>query len=197
MRRLSRVWLVGLALASVLAGSAFGISSALASGGTSTTSTTSAWPPSPGALAGRLGNLPAQMQKRLKDAQTRIAQLRGQMQSLGIAGPAVHEVEVVPSGNGGFETVTVDSGTLSSVSGQTLTIDETWDGHSYKTVSITVPSGSSVTRDFKSASLSDLKTGDRVRVMQSASGDRVIAWDSANAPGGRLLSGKLPAPPVP
>ena len=96
----SRVWLIGAAATCVLVGAAFGIGSAVASSGTSTTSTTAAWPPTPGGLAGRLPNLPAQAQQRLKQAQARIDQVRSRIKSLGIAGPAVHETEVVPSSSG-------------------------------------------------------------------------------------------------
>lgn len=192
----SRVWLIGVAAAGVLAGAAFGIGSAGASGGTSSTRTTAAWPPVPASLARRLAHLPAQVQRRVKRAQARIDQLRGRIAHLGIAGPPVHETEVVPSSSGGFETVTIDSGTLKSMSGTTLTIDEGWGGHTYKTVSLSLPSGTSVTRDLQAASLSDLKAGDRVTVTQRPGGDSVTAWDSQGVPG-IGFGGRLPIPPGP
>jgi hypothetical protein len=146
-------------------------------------------------MVGPPGAVPPRFLQRLKPGQARISRVPGPIASVAIPGPALHETAVVPSGKGKFETITIDSGSLRSVSGHTLRIDETWAGHSYKTVSITVPSGVTVTRDFRPASLSDLKTGEWVSVLQSSNGDRVTAWSAAGTPG--PANGKLPAPAAP
>jgi hypothetical protein len=95
----------------------------------------------------------------------------------------VHEEAVVlnKAGNG-FVTVTSDSGTAQSVSGDQLTIKEAVGSVTYKTVTLTIPSGAKVIRNFKSASLSDLRSGDRVRVSSSSEGTAVLADDGSVRP---------------
>jgi len=98
-------------------------------------------------------------------------------------GFAVHEAAVVLNKAGdGFITVTSDSGTLQSVSGDQLTLKEAVGSVAYRTVTLTIPSGASVIRDFKTASLSDLRDGDRVRVSSSTEGTTVLADDGSALP---------------
>jgi hypothetical protein len=98
-------------------------------------------------------------------------------------GPEVHAVAVVlnKAGNG-FVTVTEDSGTVESVSGNQLTIKEGTKSVTYKTVPLTIPSGATVYRNFAKAQLSDLKAGDRVHVAQSSEGVFVMADDGSHRP---------------
>jgi hypothetical protein len=98
-------------------------------------------------------------------------------------GPAVHETAVVLNKAGtGFITATVDSGTVQSVSGDQLTIKEGVGKVTYKTVTLTIPSGASVYRNFASSSLSALRSGDHVRVAQSSEGTNVIAIADSYVP---------------
>jgi hypothetical protein len=187
IRRLRPAVLVSVG---VLAGAAAGIGgAAAASNGSSTTTTTTSsssatWPPGPAAASQRLG----QVGKRLQAIGAGLDRLHNEIQAIGIDGPPVHQDLVVPSTGGGFETVTIDSGTLKSVSGRELTIDEGYGGKTYKTVTITVPSNASVDRNFNSASLSDLKAGDHVSIARSSKGAHVTAFDSQHAPR-RLVPG--------
>ena len=98
-------------------------------------------------------------------------------------GFAVHEVAVVLNKAGdGFITVTSDSGTLQSVSGDQLTLKEAVGSVAYRTVTLTIPSGATVIRNFKTASLSDLRANDRVRVSSSTEGTTVLADDGSVLP---------------
>jgi hypothetical protein len=108
----------------------------------------------------------------------------------GIAGgPPVHAELVVPKKDGtGFETVTMDNGKFKSLSGDQLTITEGTDSVTYKDVTLTIPSGATVKRNFADAQLSDLKDGDRVHVASSPEGTFVFAVDAQHqdrGPGGR------------
>jgi hypothetical protein len=95
-------------------------------------------------------------------------------------GPAVHAEAVVPNKAGdGFVTVTTDGGTLKSISGNDLTIDESVGTLHYKDAAITVASDATVIRNHAKASLSDLKEGDFVRVIASSERTIVIAEDAA------------------
>jgi hypothetical protein len=84
----------------------------------------------------------------------------------------------VPNDKGGFDTVTMDRGSFSSLSGEKLTITEGTKTATYKTVTLTIPSGASVTRNGEAAKLSDLKSGDTVMVAQSPQGTDVAAHDA-------------------
>lgn len=100
-------------------------------------------------------------------------------------GPAVHASVVVLNKAGtGFITATMDSGTVQSVSGNQLTIKEAVGKVTYKTVTLTIPSGATIRRNFSSVALSALKSGDRVRVVQSSEGTDVIAVDPSSLPRG-------------
>src|SRR5262249_59484332 len=93
------------------------------------------------------------------------------------AGPPVHSENVVPNKTGGFDTVTMDRGSFSSLSGEKLTITEGTKTATYKTLTMTIPSGASVTRNGEAAKLSDLKSGDTVMVAQSPNGTAAAAHD--------------------
>ena len=88
---------------------------------------------------------------------------------------AVHADAVIAVKGGQFVQVTLDRGTVQSVSGQQLTIAEGTVKHTYKTVTLTIPSGAIVRDNKQSAQLSDLKAGQRVLVVQGPKHTRVIA----------------------
>jgi hypothetical protein len=94
------------------------------------------------------------------------------------AGPPVHSENVVPNRKGGFDSVTMDRGSFSSLSGDQLTITEGTKTATYKTVTLTIPSGATVRRNGDAAKLSDLKSGDTVMVLQSPQGTVVTAHDA-------------------
>jgi hypothetical protein len=85
---------------------------------------------------------------------------------------------VVPNKNGGFDTMTMDRGRFSSLSGDQLTITEGTKTATYKTVTLTIPSGATVRRNGDAARLSDIKSGDTVMVLQSPQGTVVTAHDA-------------------
>jgi hypothetical protein len=100
-------------------------------------------------------------------------------------GRAVHASEIVLNKAGtAFITQTIDTGTVKSVSGNDVTITEGVGSVTYKDVTLTIPSGATVTRDGASASVSDLKAGDRISVSRSSDGTSVFAADSAWRPSG-------------
>jgi hypothetical protein len=110
-------------------------------------------------------------------------------------GPAVHADEVVLNKAGtAFITETEDSGTVTSVSGDQLTIKEAADNVTYKTVTLTIPADATVNRNGAKAALSDLKTGDHVHVSSSSDGTTVFAGDSSFGPGGPGHGGPPGAP---
>jgi hypothetical protein len=96
----------------------------------------------------------------------------------GGVGPPVHSDTVVPNEKGGFDTVTTDRGSFSSLSGDQLTITEGTKTATYKTVTLTIPSSATVRRNGETAKLSDLKSGDTVMVMQSPKTTVVVANDA-------------------
>lgn len=98
--------------------------------------------------------------------------------------PAIHSVSVVPNKEGtGFDTVTMDSGTVQSVSAQQLTITEGTKSLAYKTVTLTIPANAKVTLDGKSAQLSELQSGDHVMVCEDPNGTSMVnAADSSFTP---------------
>ncbi len=100
-------------------------------------------------------------------------------------GGAVHSVSVVPDKAGtSFITLTSDRGTVKSVdsAGGTITIIEGTKSATYKTLTLTVPSGAKVTRDGKTASLAEVKAEDHVSVSSSTEGTTVFAIDSSFRP---------------
>jgi hypothetical protein len=88
---------------------------------------------------------------------------------------AVHADAIVPVKGGQFVQVTLDRGTVQSVSGQQLTIAEGTKKASYKTVTLTIPGGAIVRDNKQTAQLSDLKAGQRVLVVQGPKNTRVVA----------------------
>lgn len=101
-----------------------------------------------------------------------------------MGGPPIHSVSVVPNKEGsGFDTVTMDGGTVQSVSGQQLTITEGTKTLTYKTVTLTIAANATVTRDGKSAQLSQLQSGDHVIVSENSDGTSMVnAADSSFTP---------------
>jgi hypothetical protein len=111
-------------------------------------------------------------------------------------GFGIHDVAVVLNKAGdGFITVTSDSGTLESASGDQLTLKEAVGSVTYRTVTLTIASGATVVRNFKAASLSDLRAGDRVHVSSSTDGTTVLADDGSVLPPRRVL--RAPGAPPP
>jgi hypothetical protein len=99
----------------------------------------------------------------------------------GPGGPAVHSESVVLNRAGtAFVNVTFDRGTVKSVSGDQLTITESERNVTYKDVTITIPSNATIKRNGATATLADLKVGDRAHVIQSPEGVTVIANDAAH-----------------
>jgi hypothetical protein len=96
---------------------------------------------------------------------------------------AVHSEEVVLNKAGtAFVTETEDSGTVTSISGSDVTIQESAGGVDYKTVSLTLPAGATVFRDGAKATVGDLATGDRIEVSSSSDGTFVRAADASYKP---------------
>jgi hypothetical protein len=103
----------------------------------------------------------------------------------GPGGHAVHEDAVVLNKAGtAFITSTEDSGSVVSVSGDQLTIKEGTAKVTYKTVTLTIPSGATIKRNGATAQLSALKAGDHVHVEKSSDGTTVFAADSSFRPAG-------------
>lgn len=90
---------------------------------------------------------------------------------------AVQGDAVVATKNG-FATVRLNRGFVQSVSGQQLTIREGTRKATYKTVTLTIPAGAKVRDNGKSASLSDLTSGQRVGVVKGPKQTRVVARDA-------------------
>lgn len=88
---------------------------------------------------------------------------------------AVHADAVIPVKGGKFVQVTLDRGTVQSVSGQQLTITEGTKKATYKTVTLTIPTGAKVRDNKQPAQLSDLKAGQRVLVYQGPKNTLVAA----------------------
>ncbi len=91
-----------------------------------------------------------------------------------LAARAVHGTIVVRTRTG-FATVTFDRGTVQSVSGQQLTLTEGTSGAAYKTVTLNIPATARVRDNRQWASLSALKPGQRVIVVQAPKRTFVIA----------------------
>ncbi len=192
IRSNTKLKFVATAAACAVVGAVAGIAAAGASPSTHTTSTSSTttkrgvWPgPGPRGAPGFRGGAP------------------GPIGFAGGLGPAVHETAVVLNQAGtGYITVTEDSGTVQSVSGDRLIVKEAIGKVTYRTVTLTIPSNATVYRNFAKSSLSSLKSGDRVRVVQSSEGTDVVAVDaSATGPGRwrgkQFLPGRHAGPFVP
>jgi hypothetical protein len=118
----------------------------------------------------------------------------------GAAGPPVHADAVVPNQSGGFDTVTMDRGRFSSLSGDQLTIAEGTKTATYKTVTLTIPQGARIRRNGARSQLTDLKGGDEITVLQSSKATAVIAHDAQHQLSFRLgllgRGGVRPLPPA-
>jgi hypothetical protein len=89
---------------------------------------------------------------------------------------AVHGDLVVPTKTG-FATVRFDRGFVQSVSGQQLTLREGTKTSTYKTVTLTIAPGAHVRGNRQTATLSDLKPGQRALVLQGPKRTLVVARD--------------------
>ena len=127
-----------------------------------------------GAGAGILGTSAASTTSRSSSNQTQKAHHR---HIRGLLGRAVHADAIVGTKGGQFVQVTLDRGAVQSVSGQQLTIAEGTRKHTYKTMTLTVPSGAVVRDNRQAAQLSDLKAGQMVVVVQGPKKTRVLAHD--------------------
>ena len=103
-----------------------------------------------------------------------LARLRAAGLRLG-AGRAVHGDLVVWTKKNGFVTVTFDRGSVSSVTGQQLVINEGTAKATYKQVSLAIPTTARVRDNGQQATLSQLKHGQRVIVVQAPNRTFVIA----------------------
>ena len=170
-----------------------------------------------GAIAGIAGSAAAPSKSKKSSSKTSKSALRHQGFRGGPGphgGPAVHAEAVVPNKAGdGFITVTSDAGTVKSVSGNDITIDESVGKVHYKDVTVTIPDGATVYRNHAKASLSDIKAYDEIRVIASSEQTIVIAesaafraqerkqfrgrgpWDHHRGPGGPGAPGFNGAPP--
>ena len=92
----------------------------------------------------------------------------------GLAARAVSGTVVVRT-KAGFRTVSFERGKVDTVSGQQLTITEGTPKATYKTVTVTIPAGALVRDDRQKASLSDLKAGQRVTVVNAPKRTVVVA----------------------
>jgi hypothetical protein len=102
-----------------------------------------------------------------------LARLRAEGLRL-VANRAVHGDLIVWT-RAGFVTVTFDRGSVSSVAGQQLTINEGTARATYKQVSLTIPTTARVRDNGQPATLSQLKQGQRVIVVQAPNRTFVIA----------------------
>ena len=96
---------------------------------------------------------------------------------LRLARRAVHAELVVPTKQG-FATVTVDRGTVASVSGDQLAITEGTPKRTYKMVTLTIPSSAKVRDNRQASSLTSLTTGQRVIVVSAPKRTLVLAHDA-------------------
>ncbi len=90
------------------------------------------------------------------------------------AARSVHGSVVVRTRTG-FATVTFDRGTVKSVSGQQLILAEGTPKAVYKTVTLTIPTSARVRDNRQKATLSAVKPGQRVVVVQAPKRTIVIA----------------------
>src|SRR5207302_4605645 len=93
-----------------------------------------------------------------------------------IGGPVVHAELVVANGSGGFETLTIDRGTVESVSGSQVVLNEGTKSATYKMLTLTIPAAAHVDRNGAAAQLSALQHGDFATVVQASKGTRVEAF---------------------
>jgi hypothetical protein len=92
-----------------------------------------------------------------------------------LARRAVEGSVVVARKGGKFVTVTFARGAVSSVSGDQLTIAEGTKKATYRTVTMTIPTAAHVRDNRQTATLSDLKPGQRVVVIETPARTWVVA----------------------
>ena len=156
-----------------------------------------------GAAAGIAGSSasPSKSPKAAIPLDARMATAHGAM-AFGVgplkdaAGPPVHSEAVVPNDKGGFDTITMDRGSFTSLSGDQLTITEGTSSATYKKATLNIPSGAPVRRNGEKAQLSDLKAGDTVLVAQSPDGTVVDAHDAQHGESPKLDKVGPGEPPV-
>jgi hypothetical protein len=89
---------------------------------------------------------------------------------------AVHAEAVVPKRDGTFATVVLDRGVVKAVDGRDLTITEGTRTHTYKDVTLTIPSDAKIRVAGKpDATLADVAVGMRAVVAQLPARTLVIA----------------------
>ena len=89
---------------------------------------------------------------------------------------AVHGSVVLATAGGKFQTATFDRGKVVSVSGDQLTVQDGTRNAGYGSpVTITIPSNATIRDNRRSASLSSLKPGQRVAVLQGPARTWVVA----------------------
>lgn len=99
-------------------------------------------------------------------------------------GSGIHSERVVADSDGeGFVTITSDRGTLTKVSGSTLTLKEGTADETYDTVEVVAKGTVTVVRNGATSKLSALKVGDHVSVETDGTTTRVFAataaWESS------------------
>jgi hypothetical protein len=101
----------------------------------------------------------------------------------GFGGFAIHSESVQLNKAGtAFITVTRDQGTVTAISGSDISLKEGAKTVTYKTVTVTVADGATVTRNDETAALTDIKVGDTVSISQSSDGSQVRAYDPTYKP---------------
>ena len=98
----------------------------------------------------------------------------------GPGGGGIHSESVRPDPDGtGFVTEVSDSGTLSAVDGNELTIKEGTAKETFDTVDVTADGTVTVERNGATSSLAALKVGDHVRVSKDGTNTRIHATTAA------------------
>lgn len=97
-----------------------------------------------------------------------------------LARRTVH-ADLVVHTKSGFQTVTINRGTLDSVSGDTLTMTDGTRTAKDQQVTVTIPSSARVRNDRKASSLSSLTAGERVMVVQLPKRTVVVARAAASS----------------
>jgi hypothetical protein len=91
---------------------------------------------------------------------------------------AIHSESIEPDANGGFDTVTIDAGTITAVGTSSVTLTEGSTRATYARPTITPEGTVTVTLDGKASTLSALGAGDAVIVAQSSAGtSRITALE--------------------
>jgi len=88
--------------------------------------------------------------------------------------------DVVVATKSGFATVTFNRGSVQSVSGQQLTLNDGTRKTTYKTVTLTIPSNARVRVNGKRSTLSEVKPGQRAFVVEGPRNTLVIARDTTS-----------------